>query len=768
MNPKRGIPISRLVLAVAAGLVLYSDVCGQRRPRPPQTQAEVRKSSALRRSEKAEDGAVTISYPDTVSLAAFVDYVSQRLGLKILYNDELKSQSVVFRPGEIEVPTANLMDLLRSMLRMQDLALIDADVAGWLRIVQTGDMQRHVKEIRRPGSAPQSSDSNLVVTQVVQLTPDGFAAAVKHARQFLSSPKATVIEVPEKGLLVITDYEAAVAKAIEIIKVLDVAPRSAAVSQVALQHVDAPSIAEQVTRIMTEKAKLEGRTPPSLTIQPNAGGGSLLLVGFESELVEAKELIARFDVSPETQLATIAYSPKHISVARLARLVEAMAGATAEQRAAGKLFADEEVNRLYVTAPAAMHRRVEQILAQEDLQNLEAARPLRVYRPKNRPARDLLSALSEVLPEVELIEEQVATASEDTRPRVPPGPNRPPAEPGPGQAPPMPTAQEAIAEERPAKPKSLKLKGKDFSLSFDEHTNAILAIGRREFHARLEAILPELDRRQPQVVIEMTLVAITFNDSLSLAVELANEEKHNDTQTLLFSAFGLSQINLNTGARRLNPGAGINGIIMGPHETPVLFRAIAAHGNSRIVTTPKVVVSDNTTATIASVEDAPFTSINASDTVATTSFAGYESAGTTLTVTPHIAQGDHLTLDYSFNFSNFTGGGSVGVPPPRTTNTFSGKVVVPDGHTVVIGGLVTDNEADSVTEVPLLGRIPGLGVLFQSSDRARTKTRIYAFIHPVILRDDRFADLKLVSRVERDEAELAETEHPEGEYSWMR
>lgn len=218
----------------------------------------------------------------------------------------------------------------------------------------------------------------------------------------------------------------------------------------------------------------------------------------------------------------------------------------------------------------------------------------------------------------------------------------------------------------------------------------------------------------------------------------------------------------------MNPGGGINGIIMGPDETPFLFRAIAAHGNSRIVTTPKVVVSDNTTATITSVEDAPFTSINASDTVATTSFAGYESAGTTLTVTPHIAQGDHLTLDYSFNFSNFTGGGSVGVPPPRTTNTFSGKVVVPDGHTVVIGGLVTDNEADSVTEVPLLGRIPGLGVLFQSSDRARTKTRIYAFIHPVILRDDRFADLKLISRVERDEAEFAETEHPEGEYSWMR
>ena len=68
----------------------------------------------------------------------------------------------------------------------------------------------------------------------------------------------------------------------------------------------------------------------------------------------------------------------------------------------------------------------------------------------------------------------------------------------------------------------------------------------------------------------------------------------------------------------------------------------------------------------------------------------------TLTVTPHEIQGDFVALDYSFNFSNFTGSGSVGVPPPRTTNSFSGQIEVPDGHTVIVGGLVTENEADSV------------------------------------------------------------------------
>ena len=83
------------------------------------------------------------------------------------------------------------------------------------------------------------------------------------------------------------------------------------------------------------------------------------------------------------------------------------------------------------------------------------------------------------------------------------------------------------------------------------------------------------------------------------------------------------------------------------------------------------------------------------------------------------------------------------------------------------GGLVTENEADSVTEVPLLGRIPVIGALFQSSDRARTKSRIYAFIRVTMLRDDRFKDLKLLSRSEIERAELVNRDYPPSELQWM-
>lgn len=446
-----------------------------------------------------------------------------------------------------------------------------------------------------------------------------------------------MIEVPEKGLLIITDYETAVAKALEIIKLVSVAPRHATVVRVALQHGDARSVSEQVSRILADKATLEGRQALPVNVSPDSTGGSLLLIGFERDVAEVRKLISELDESAESQLVSAIYSPRHISVNRLVKLVDGVGATPTNQQAGARVFADEEVNRLYVTAPPAVHQRIERLLEQEDVRELQAARPMRVYRPKHRPARDLIGALSDLLPNVEVEIDDGSKTPAKAVATVPPGPNRPPAPADRTQLPPLPPAQEPLESPPVAEPPSVRLKGKDFLLSADEHSNAILAVGTLEFHARLETILPELDRRQPQVMIEMTLVAITFNDSLSLAVELANEEKHNDTQSLIFSSFGLSQVNLNTGARRFNPGGGLNGIIMGPHETPLLFRAIAAHGNSRIITTPKIVVSDNSTATIASVEDAPFTSINASDTVATTSFAGYESAGTTLTVTPHIA-----------------------------------------------------------------------------------------------------------------------------------
>jgi len=79
-------------------------------------------------------GSVRLSFPAEVELKVIVDYVSQRLGMKILYDEEIANKKVSLRaPGE--VPVESLLGVLQSALKMKGLALVDAEVPGWKRIV---------------------------------------------------------------------------------------------------------------------------------------------------------------------------------------------------------------------------------------------------------------------------------------------------------------------------------------------------------------------------------------------------------------------------------------------------------------------------------------------------------------------------------------------------------------------------------------------------------------------------------------------------------
>src|SRR2546422_3433967 len=129
----------------------------------------------------------------------------------------------------------------------------------------------------------------------------------------------------------------------------------------------------------------------------------------------------------------------------------------------------------------------------------------------------------------------------------------------------------------------------------------------------------------------------------------------------------------------------------------------------------KVLATNNHQPTPNSVPQQPFSSTTASTTVATTSFGGTQDAGTTVTVKPQIAEGDLLMLDYTVTLSAFVGQSSdPSLPPPRQSNNLTSAVTIPDGYTVVVGGLEVTADSNSVSQVPLLGSIPGLGELFKN------------------------------------------------------
>ncbi|GAG00230.1 unnamed protein product, partial [marine sediment metagenome] len=251
----------------------------------------------------------------------------------------------------------------------------------------------------------------------------------------------------------------------------------------------------------------------------------------------------------------------------------------------------------------------------------------------------------------------------------------------------------------------------DATVTADTNTNTLIVIAPPEVQRIYEHLIRELDKRRPQVMIEVTLVTLDTSDNFSLGVELSGSGGIGSTDYLVFSSFGLSKPDKTTAELELIPGAGFNGVLISPGTAQVVLRTLASNGRSKVVSSPKVLVNDNATATLASISEAPFTSINASDTVSTTSFAGYASAGTTVTVTPHISEGQHVQLEYSITVNSFTGEGAAGIPPPRQTNEINSKVTIPDGYAVVVGGLTRKDFSSTVSSIPLLGEIPILKYL---------------------------------------------------------
>ncbi len=279
----------------------------------------------------------------------------------------------------------------------------------------------------------------------------------------------------------------------------------------------------------------------------------------------------------------------------------------------------------------------------------------------------------------------------------------------------------------------------------DANTTTSIVVGGPAAHKFYERLILELDRRRPQVLIEATIVNLDTSNGFSLGVELAARRRGEENRTITFTSFGLSEVDETTGQLVLTPGLGFNGAILNADVADVVLRALKTSGRARIVSAPRILVNDNATGALNSVAEAPFVSTNTGETIATTSFGGYAEAGTTIQLTPHISEADYLQLEYVVTLSNFTNGGSEGIPPSRQRNEVASEVTVPDGSAIVVGGLNQTQWRESISAVPLLGEIPILKHLFRSRTTSDSRTTLFVFIRPVILRDDEFRDLKFLS-----------------------
>ncbi|MGH1462268.1 MAG: type IV pilus secretin PilQ [Neptuniibacter sp.] len=157
--------------------------------------------------------------------------------------------------------------------------------------------------------------------------------------------------------------------------------------------------------------------------------------------------------------------------------------------------------------------------------------------------------------------------------------------------------------------------------------------------------------------------------------------------------------------------------------------ALESDGQAEVVAQPKVLTTNGTPAAIKSGSQIPFQSVEDGEVS-----VEFKDVVLGLSVTPQINPGDKIALDLDISQN------SVGTVLPNgevsiDTNTLTTSVVVPDGRTIVLGGVFRNESTESVGKIPLLGDLPVMGALFRNKQNTYNKSELLIFITPKLVRE---------------------------------
>jgi len=304
------------------------------------------------------------------------------------------------------------------------------------------------------------------------------------------------------------------------------------------------------------------------------------------------------------------------------------------------------------------------------------------------------------------------------------------------------------AEKEPQKGKAPVI-SKEIQIVADKATNSLIITADKEDYYVLEEVIKKLDIVRRMVYIESLLMEVDMNKSFELGVEWQAAEQIGSHDGRAIAAFGAStsptaafpSVNTTTGTVSfptgfslgvLGEGINIGGIVF-PNIGAVI-RAFQGDSDVRILSTPQVLTTDNEEAEIQVVKNLPFLT-RQETSQAGFDYSNYEfkDVGVTLNIVPQISQERFVRLKITQEVAQVVEAESVVGLPTTLKRVAKTTVIVKDGHTVVIGGLIEETTSEGSTQVPCLGSIPLVGSLFRSTKRSDVKTNLFIFLTPYII-----------------------------------
>jgi type IV pilus assembly protein PilQ len=298
--------------------------------------------------------------------------------------------------------------------------------------------------------------------------------------------------------------------------------------------------------------------------------------------------------------------------------------------------------------------------------------------------------------------------------------------------------------------------GRRGNISVDARTNSLIVTDTPEGLTTMEAIISELDKIPQQVIIETKIVEVTLTNDLDLGIDwaLAGNAQTNPTVSVGQTTSGGVQsygFNPPAGQSYTNvkvagggtgvsfPAASVSGMMSGisfavvSNNTSISAQltALAQKGLSKILSTPKVTTINNKEAKILVGQKIPYTTTTVTP-VGSTQSTQFLDVGIKLTVTPTINVDEKITLAVHPEVSLYVRADAAG--PVIGTREAQTTVMVNNGETVVIGGLITEQDIKNGTGVPLLGDLPIIGHLFKRDYSSKSRTELLVFLTPTIIK----------------------------------
>ncbi|MDE2254122.1 MAG: type II secretion system secretin GspD [Betaproteobacteria bacterium] len=645
----------------------------------------------------------TSQKPMTINLvnaeiASAVQAVAAATGRNFIVDPRVKGQITL--QFEKPVSPQHVYLALLTQLRLAGYAVVEHE--GVFKVVPEADARLQTTPVgvgNTLGAIPGRGDQ--VVTQIFQLRNQGANNLLPVLRPLIS-PNNTINVDPGSNALVITDYADNMKRLARIIAGLDV-PTGSEVDVVPLRYAVASELAPTLQKLIDMQA---GSTPGApgapaavtsangmrAVVLPESSSNALIIRAANgAQLMQIEQMVRKLDRPDDTDNIHVVYL-HNANAADLARTLRGVLAATG--------------GNLGSTSGGQSGRSARQTIGQN-------------------------SAASS--------QQGMSSGSSATSPGL-------------GQAPEFAQLQ---GSETVALPEG-------GSVHADTALNALIINAPQPVYQQLRGVIQQLDVRRAQVYVEALIAEVDANKAAQLGIQWQAIAGSAGNQNAIyggsnFGTGGSNIINLQAGISAGGTAAGTaiaNGTLSIPNGLNIgvlhnvaglatlglLANFLQTHDGANILSAPNLMTLDNEDAKIVVGQNVPFITGQYAQTGSTATVTPFQTVerkdvGLTLKVRPQITAGDTIKMDVYQEVSSIAStSNSAGIITNK--RSIQTAVLVNDGQTIVLGGLMQDNVSENNSKIPGLGDIPGLGALFRSNSRQMQKTDLMVFLRPIIVRTE--------------------------------